>query len=53
MADSDDINDRLEWTVVFLLEFDKKYDLSMKQASEHVHTQSFMMMECNYESSAG
>ena len=31
MADSYDINDRLEWTVVFLLEFDKKYDLSMKR----------------------
>lgn len=56
----DDIKDKLEWTVIFILEFGRKYDLTMKQAFnylsrfkgidfidrhyEYVHTQSFASM---------
>lgn len=52
-----DIKDKLEWTVIFIFEFGKKYGLTMKQAFgylsrfkgidfidrhyEYVHTQSF------------
>ena len=55
-----DIKDKLEWTVVFILEFGRKYGLSIKQACnylsrfkgidfidrhyEYVHTQSFASM---------
>lgn len=55
-----DIKDKLEWTVIFMLEFGRKYDLTMKQAFnylsrfkgidfidrhyEYVHTQSFASM---------
>lgn len=55
-----DIKDKLEWTVIFILEFGRKYDLTMKQAFnylsrfkgidfidrhyEYVHTQSFASM---------
>ena len=52
-----DIKDKLEWTVIFVLEFGRKYGLTMKQAFNYlsrfkgidfidrhygcVHTQSF------------
>ena len=55
-----DIKDKLEWTVIFILEFGRKYGLTMKQAFnylsrykgidfidrnyEYVHTQSFASM---------
>ena len=55
-----DIKDKLEWTIIFILEFGRKYDLTMKQAFnylsrfkgidfidrhyEYVHTQSFASM---------
>lgn len=55
-----DIKDKLEWTVIFILEFGRKYGLTMKQAFnylsrykgidfidrnyEYVHTQSFTSM---------
>lgn len=54
------INDKLEWTMVFILEFGRKYGLTMKQAFNYlnrfkgiefidrhygyVHTQSFTSM---------
>lgn len=54
------INDKLEWTVIFILEFGRKYGLTMKQAFNYlsrfkgidfidkhyhyVHTQSFPSM---------
>ena len=54
------ITDKLEWTVIFVLEFGRKYGLTMKQAFNylsrykgidfidrhygHVHTQSFTSM---------
>lgn len=54
------IKDKLEWTVIFILEFGRKYGLTMKQAFnylsrykgidfidrnyEYVHTQSFASM---------
>ena len=45
------IKDKLEWTVVFVLEFGRKYGLTMKQAFNfidrhygYVHTQSFASM---------
>lgn len=55
-----DISDKLEWTIIFILEFGKKYGLTMKQAFnylsrfkgidfidshyDYVHTQSFASM---------
>lgn len=55
-----DIKDKLEWTLVFVLEFGRKYGLNMKQAFnylsrfkgidfidrhyDYVHTQSFASM---------
>lgn len=55
-----DVKDKLEWTVIFLLEFGRKYGLTMKQAFnylsrfkgidfidrhyDYVHTQSFASM---------
>lgn len=55
-----DIKDKLEWTVIFILEFGRKYGLTMKQAFNYlsrfkgidfidrhynyVHTQSFASM---------
>ena len=55
-----DIKDKLEWTVIFVLEFGRKYGLTMKQAFNYqsrfkgidiidrhygyVHTQSFTSM---------
>ncbi len=55
-----DIGDKLEWTIIFILEFGKKYGLTMKQAFnylsrfkgidfidshyDYVHTQSFASM---------
>lgn len=55
-----DAKDKLEWTVIFLLEFGRKYGLTMKQAFnylsrfkgidfidrhyDYVHTQSFASM---------
>jgi len=55
-----DIKDKLEWTVIFVLEFGRKYGLTMKQAFNYlsrfkgidfidrhynyVHTQSFASM---------
>lgn len=54
------IKDKLEWTVIFILEFGRRYGLTMKQAFnylsrykgidfidrnyEYVHTQSFASM---------
>ena len=54
------IKDKLEWTTIFILEFGRKYGLTMKQAFnylsrfkgidfidrhyEYVHTQSFASM---------
>ncbi len=56
----DDIKDKLEWTVIFVLEFGRKYGLTMKQAFNYLsrfkgiefidrhygyaHTQSFASM---------
>lgn len=55
-----DIKDKMEWTVIFILEFGRKYGLTMKQAFNYlsrfkaidfidrnygyVHTQSFASM---------
>lgn len=55
-----DIKDKLEWTIIFVLEFGRKYGLTMKQAFnylsrfkgidfidrhyDYVHTQSFTSM---------
>lgn len=55
-----DVKDKLEWTIIFLLEFGRKYGLTMKQAFnylsrfkgidfidrhyDYVHTQSFASM---------
>ena len=55
-----DLKDKLEWTVIFVLEFGRKYGLNMRQAYnylsrfkgidfidrhyEYVHTQSFASM---------
>lgn len=55
-----DIKDKLEWTIIFVLEFGRKYGLTMKQAFNYlsrfkgidfidrhynyVHTQSFASM---------
>ena len=55
-----DMKDKLEWTVIFILEFGRKYGLTMKQAFNYlsrykwidfidrhynyVHTQSFASM---------
>ncbi len=55
-----DISDKLEWTIIFILEFGRKYGLTMKQAFnylsrfkgidfidshyDYVHTQSFASM---------
>ena len=55
-----DIGDKLEWTIIFILEFGKKYGLTTKQAFnylsrfkgidfidshyDYVHTQSFASM---------
>lgn len=55
-----DVKDKLEWTVIFLLEFGRKYGLTMKQSFnylsrfkgidfidrhyDYVHTQSFASM---------
>lgn len=57
---SHNISDKLEWTVIFILEFGRKYRLNMKQAFnylsrykginfidrhyDYVHTQSFAAM---------
>ena len=30
------INDKLEWTVIFILEFGRKYGLTMKQAFNYL-----------------
>ena len=54
------INDKLEWTIIFVLEFGKRFGLTMKQAFnylnryqgidfvdqhyDYVHTQSFSSM---------
>ena len=56
----DDIKDKVEWTVIFVLEFGRKYGLTMKQACNYLsrftgiefidrhygyaHTQSFASM---------
>lgn len=56
----DDIKDKVEWTVIFVLEFGRKYGLTMKQAFNYLsrfkgiefidrhygyaHTQSFASM---------
>ena len=55
-----DIKDKMEWTVIFILEFGNKYGLTMKQAFnylsrfkgidfidrhyKYIHTQSFASM---------
>ena len=31
-----DIQDKLEWTVIFILEFGRKYELTMKQAFNYL-----------------
>lgn len=44
------IKDRADWTLIFLWEFGKKYDLSMKQAFNYLKRyKAFSFIEKNYD----
>lgn len=42
-----DIKDKLEWTVIFILEFGRKYGLTMKQAFNSEEWAKFILLNRN------